>query len=133
MNPPETAQQRLARSRAQVVQWLANDQTRRDAFSHSGLGQLTALPWVQRIGSHPLASLALGAVTKWWMKPRATRSSTTGLVALGTGLGLLRRRPVLTLATVAAIGAVTWWTQFRKRPTTPSNAPSNVPPASPLK
>ena len=36
-----------------------------------------------------------------------------------TGLGLLRRRPVLTLATVAVIGAVTWWAQFRKRPAAP--------------
>lgn len=123
MNPPESAQQRLARSRAQVVQWLDHDQTRRDTFSQSGLGQLTALPWVRRIGGHPLASLALGAVTKWWMKPRATPSSATGVLALGTGLGLLRRRPVLTLATVAVLGAATWWTQFRKRPVTPPNAP----------
>ena len=75
--------------------------------------------------SHPLASLALGAVTKWWMKPRAKQSSATGLLALGTGLGLLRRRPVLTLVTVAAIGAVTWWTQFRQRP----GAPTHIPPA----
>ncbi len=129
MNPSETAVQRLARSRAQVVQWLDQDQTRRDAFAHSGLGQLTALPWIRSIGSHPLASLALGAVTKWWMKPRATRSSATGVLALGTGLGLLRRRPMLTLSTVAVIGAVAWWTQFRKRPTTSSNAP----PTNPLK
>ena len=47
MNPSETAQQRLARSRAQVLQWLDQDQTRRDAFAHTGLGQLTALPWVE--------------------------------------------------------------------------------------
>lgn len=120
MNPPETAQQRLERSRAQVVQWLEKDQMRRDTFAQSGLGQLTALPWLRRIGDHPLASLALGAVTKWWMKPRTTRSPATGVLALGTGLGLLRRRPVLTLATVAAIGAVTWWTQFRKRPPAPT-------------
>ena len=123
MKPPEPAVQRLARSRAQVVQWLDADQTRRAAFSHSGLGQLTALPWIQRISNHPLAGLALGAVTKWWMKPRATHSSATGVLALGTGLGLLRRRPVLTLATVAVIGAVTWWTQFRKRPAISPNAP----------
>ncbi len=123
MNPPETAQQRLARSRAQVVQWLDQDQNRRDAFSHSGLGQLTALPWVRRVGSHPLASLALGALTKWWMKPRETRSATTGVLALGTGLGLLRRRPVLTLATLAVIGAAAWWTQFRKRPAAPTTTP----------
>jgi hypothetical protein len=123
MNPSETAQQRLARSRAQVLQWLDQDQTRRDAFAHTGLGQLTALPWVRRIGNHPFASLALGALTKWWMRPRETRSATTGVLALGTGLGLLRRRPVLTLTTVAAIGFITWWTQFRKRPTLPPNHP----------
>ena len=106
MNPSESSVQRLARSRAQVVQWLDKDQTRRDAFSHSGLGQLTALPWIRRIGSHPLASLALGAVTKWWMKPRAKQSSATGLLALGTGLGLLRRRPVLVQDALASLAAL---------------------------
>ena len=125
MKPPEPAVQRLARSRAQVVQWLDADQTRREAFSHSGLGQLSALPWIRRIGTHPLAGLAWGAITTWWMKPRAKPSSATGMLALGTGLGLLRRRPVLTLVTVAAIGAVTRWTQFRQRP----GAPTHIPPA----
>lgn len=119
MTPPDTAVQRLASSREQMVQWLHKDQTRRDAFANTGLGQFTALPWLRRISDHPLASLALGAVTKWWMKPRATRSSTTGVLALGTGLGLLRRRPLLTLGTVAVIGAITWWTQLRKRPAAP--------------
>jgi hypothetical protein len=125
MNPPESAQQRLARSRAVVVQWLDHDQDRRDAFAHSGLGQLTALPWVRTIGSHPLASLAMGALTKWWMKPRAARSSTTGVLALGTGLGLLRRRPLLTLITVTTIGALAWWTQVRKRSSVTPIAPLN--------
>lgn len=115
MNPSESAQQRLERSRAQVVIWLDRDQTRRDAFSHTGLGQITALPWVRRISSHPLASLAVGALTKWWMRPRQTRSSTAGVLALGTGFGLLRRRPLLTLGTLAVLGAAAWWTQFRKR------------------
>lgn len=131
MNRPETAGQRLARSRAQVVQWLEHDHARRDAFARSGLGQLTALPWVRRMGSHPLASVALGAMTKWWMKPRGPRSPATGALALGTGLGLLRRRPVLTLATVAVIGAVTWWTQFRKRTTAPPHGPPHGPPNTP--
>ena len=117
MIPPESARQRLERSRALVVQWLDHDQDRREAFAHSGIGQLTSLPWVRSIGSHPLASLAMGALTRWWMKPRASRSSTTGVLALGTGLGLLRRRPLLTLATVTVIGALAWWTQIRRRPT----------------
>lgn len=117
MNHPESARLRLERSRSQVVQWLDHDRTRREAFSHSGLGQLTALPWIRSISNHPLASLAFGAFTKWWMRPRQTRSSAAGVLALGTGLGLLRRRPLLTLATVAVIGAVVWWTQIRRRPT----------------
>lgn len=116
MNPPESARQRLERNRAQVVDWFDHDQARRDNFAHSGLGQITALPWIRSIANHPLASLALGAITKWWMRPRQARSSTAGVLALGTGLGLLRRRPLLTLATVAVIGALAWWTQFRRRP-----------------
>ncbi len=124
MNSPESAQQRLARSRAQMMLWLDQDHSRREAFSRSGLGQLSALPWVQRIGNHPVASLALGALTKWWMKPREARSSTAGALALGTGLGLLRRRPVLTLATVTVtvLGALAW-NQLRKRPTGTSTTP----------
>ncbi|MDM7943408.1 MAG: hypothetical protein QUV35_12335 [Hydrogenophaga sp.] len=124
MNPPETPVQRLARSRTQLVQWLDHDQGRRETFSHTGLGQFTAIPWIRRIADHPLASLAMGAFTKWWMKPRAKRSSTATAVALGTGLGLLRRRPVLTLGTVSAIGAWVWWTQLRRRPVAALNAPS---------
>ncbi|PZO18936.1 MAG: hypothetical protein DCF26_07145 [Burkholderiales bacterium] len=118
MNAPESAQQRLARSRAQMLLWLDQDQSRREAFAHSGLGQLSALPWVQRIGNHPLASLALGALTRWWMKPREARSSTAGVLALGTGLSLLRRRPLLTVATVTGLGTLAWF-QLRKRPTPP--------------
>lgn len=117
MNQPESARLRLERNRAQVVLWLDRDQTKREAFSHTGLGQLTALPWIRTISNHPLASLALGAITKWWMRPRQTRSSAAGVLALGTGLGLLRRRPLLTLATVTVIGALAWWTQIRRRPT----------------
>jgi hypothetical protein len=123
MTPPESAQQRLERSRALVLQWLDHDQDRRNAFAHSGLGQLTALPWVKTIVSHPLASLAMGALTRWWMKPSATRSPTAGVLALGTGLGLLRRRPMLTLITVTTIGALAWWTQIRKRPSATPIAP----------
>lgn len=118
MNPPDSAQQRLARSRAQMMLWLDQDHERREAFAHSGLGQLSTLPWVQRIGNHPLAGLALGALTRWWMKPRKTRSSTAGVLALGTGLGLLRRRPLLTVATVTGLGALAWF-QLRKRPAPP--------------
>lgn len=117
MSQTESARLRLERNRAQAVQWLDHDQTRREAFSHTGIGQLTALPWIRTISNHPLASLALGAITKWWMRPRQTRSSTAGVLALGTGLGLLRRRPLLTLATVTVIGALAWWTQIRRRPT----------------
>jgi hypothetical protein len=117
MNQPESARLRLERSRAQVVQWLNHDQTKREAFSQSGLGQLTALPWIRTITNHPLASLALGAITKWWMRPRQARSSASGMLALGTGLGLLRRRPLLTLTTVTVIGALAWWTQIRRRAT----------------
>lgn len=116
MNHAESAQQRLARSRAQMMLWLDTDHSRREAFSHSGLGQFSALPWVRSIGNHPLASLAFGALTRWWMKPRETRSPTASVLALGTGLGLLRRRPLLTLTTVSLIGALAWWTQIRKRP-----------------
>ena len=50
MTPSESSVQRLARSRAQVVQWLEEDQMRRDTFAHSGLGQFSALPWVRSIG-----------------------------------------------------------------------------------
>ncbi|QHE76302.1 hypothetical protein [Hydrogenophaga sp. PBL-H3] len=118
MNPSETAVQRLARSRAQAGQWLDQDLTRRNAFADSSLGQFAGLPWIRRLGGHPLASLALGAVTRWWMKPRQAHSPVTSVLALNTSLGLLRRRPLLTLATLVVISTVVWWTQFRKHTAT---------------
>jgi hypothetical protein len=118
MSLPESTQQRLERSRAELGLWFDHDRTKRDAFARSGLGQVSALPWVRHIVDHPLASLALGALTKWWMKPREARPLTAGVFALGTGLRLMRRRPVLAMSTVAVLVALAW-AQLRKHPPRP--------------
>lgn len=110
MNPHGTPAQRLDRNRAQARRWLARDQSKRNAFKDSGLGQWTSLPWLRQLGAHPVTGMALAALTRWWMRPRPRSSSpTVGVLAAGAGLGLLRRRPLLTIVTAAAVVAVLLW------------------------
>lgn len=118
MNPHDTPAQRLDRNRAQARRWLERDQSQRTAFKDSGLGQLTSLPWLRQLTAHPVASMALGTLARWWMRPRPTaRSSspTVGMLAAGAGLGLLRRRPLLTVVTAAAVVAVLLWKKRARR------------------
>ena len=53
--------------------------------------------------------------------------SSWAMAGVGSTISSAPRRATpmsaLTLATVAVIGAVTWWTQFRKRPAISTNAP----------
>lgn len=116
MNPSETPAQRLARNRAQARLWLEHDHAKRAAFADSGLGQLASLPWIRQLSAHPVTGIALGALAKWWMKPVPRSSApTVGLLAAGAGFSLLRRRPLLTLATVACAGVALLWARTRQR------------------
>jgi hypothetical protein len=122
MNPHETAAERLARNRSDARRWLEHDRHKRAQFNESKLGQWTHQPWLRQLTAHPVTSMALGAFAKWWMRPRTPSSSpTVGMLAAGAGLGLLRRRPVLTLVTAAAVVAVLMWKNRNHRipPPTP--------------
>jgi len=121
MNPHDTPAQRLERSRVQARRWLERDQSQRSAFKDSRLGQWTSLPWLRQLTAHPVASMALGALARWWMRPTARSSSPTlGALAAGAGLGLLRRRPLLNVVTAAAVVAVLMWKKRASRsPPTP--------------
>jgi hypothetical protein len=116
MNPHETAAARLDRNRNDARRWLERDRNKRAEFNESKLGQWTNQPWLRQFTSHPVTSMALGAFAKWWMRPRARSTSpTVGMLAAGAGLGLLRRRPVLTLVTAAAVVAVLMWKNRARR------------------
>jgi hypothetical protein len=110
MNPQESAAERLARNRAHARRWLERDQNKRNQFNNSKLGQWTNQPWLRQLSAHPVTSMALGALTRWWMRPKTRSGSpTVGVLAAGAGLGLLRRRPLLTIVTAAAVVAVLLW------------------------
>lgn len=116
MNLHDTAAERLARNRAHARRWLERDQRQRDEFHNSKLGQWTRLPWLSQLSAHPIAGMALGALARWWMRPKPRSGSpTVGMLAAGAGLGLLRRRPLLTVVTAAATVAVLMWKNRDRR------------------
>lgn len=121
MNPHETAAERLARNRSDARRWLERDRNKRAQFNESKLGQWTNQPWLRQLTAHPVTSIALGAFTRWWMRPK-TRSSSppVGMLAAGAGLGLLRRRPLLTVVTAAAVVAMVMWKNRARRALPPS-------------
>jgi len=121
MTPQESAAERLARNRAHARRWLERDQNKRNQFNDSKLGQWTNQPWLRQLSAHPVTSMALGAFARWWMRPRARSSSpTVGMLAAGAGLGLLRRRPLLTVVTAAAVVAVLLWKNRDRRSPPPT-------------
>ncbi len=121
MNPNETAVERLARNRSDARRWLERDRSKRAQFNQSKLGQWTNQPWLRQLTEHPVAGMALGAFTRWWMRPKARSSSPgVGMLAAGAGLGLLRRRPLLTLVTAAAVVAVLMWKNRNRRSPPPT-------------
>lgn len=121
MSPHDTPAQRLDRSRAQAKRWLERDQTQRAAFNNSRLGRWTHQPWLRQLSAYPVTGMAFGALARWWMRPKPRSSSpTVGVLAAGAGLGPLRRRPLLTVVTAAAVVAVLLWKKRANRsPPTP--------------
>ena len=116
MTPRESAVERLDRNRAHARRWLERDRDKRAQFNESRLGQWTNQPWLRQLTAHPVTSMALGAFTRWWMRPKARSSSpTVGMLAAGAGLGLLRRRPLLTLVATATVVVVWMWKNRDRR------------------
>jgi hypothetical protein len=121
MSPQGSAAERLARNRAHARRWLERDQNKRKQFNDSKLGQWTNQPWLRQLSAHPVTGMALGALVRWWMRPTPRPASpTVGVLAAGAGLGLLRRRPLLTIVTAAAVVAVLMWKNRDRRSPPPT-------------
>jgi hypothetical protein len=121
MNPQESAAERLARNRAHARRWLEHDQNKRKQFNDSKLGQWTNQPWLRQLGAHPVTGMALAALARWWTRPASRAPSpTVGVLAAGAGLGLLRRRPLLTVVTAVTVVAVLMWKNRDRRSPPPT-------------
>ena len=100
---PESAQMRLARSRAAITGWLAADEAERAA--PGGPGGLPA--WLQQLRRHPLAAIAVDALSERWSRhPLAASIQVAEVAAEQTVAPLVRRHPVAMLGASALAGAL---------------------------
>ena len=101
---PLSAQERLARSRAAITGWLAAEEAERAAPRAGGGG----LPrWLERLRGHPLAALAVDALTdRWRDHPLATSLRVAEVAAAETVAPLVRRHPAVLLGASALAGAL---------------------------
>ena len=99
-----SAQDRLARSRANMTRWLADDGAAR-ADTQGGGSVLSG--WLQKLRAEPLAALALDALSDRWSRhPMQTTVRVAEAAARETIAPLVRRHPAATLGASAIIGAL---------------------------
>ena len=99
-----SAQERLARSRANMNRWLADDDAARADTSGSGAG---LSGWLQKLRGQPLAALAIDALTDRWSRhPLHTTVRVAEAAARETIAPLVRRHPAAVLGASAVAGAL---------------------------
>ena len=99
-----SAQDRLARSRANMSRWLADDDAARADSQGSGWG---LSGWLQKLRGEPLAALAIDALTDRWSRhPLRTTVRMAEVAARETIAPLVRRHPAATLGASALVGAL---------------------------
>jgi hypothetical protein len=99
-----SAQDRLARSRAALTRWLADDDIARADTPGRGAG---LSGWLQKLRGQPLAALAVDALTDRWSRhPLQTTVRMAEVAARETIAPLVRRHPTATLAAAAVAGAL---------------------------
>ena len=99
-----SAQDRLARSRANMTRWLADDDAARATSQGSGAG---LSGWLQKLRGEPLAALAIDALTDRWSRhPLQTTVRMAEVAASETIAPLVRRHPAATLGASAIAGAL---------------------------
>ena len=100
---PLSAQERLARSRMAMTNWLAVDEAQRAA--PGGGGGLSG--WLARLRGHPLAGMAVDALTdRWSSHPLAASLRIAEVAATETVAPLVRRHPAAMLGASALAGAL---------------------------
>lgn len=99
-----SAQDRLARSRANMTRWLADDDAARATSQGSGAG---LSGWLQKLRGEPLAALAIDALTDRWSRhPLQTTVRMAEVAASETIAPLVRRHPAATLGASVIAGAL---------------------------
>lgn len=99
-----SAQERLARSRANMNRWLVDDDAARADTSGSGAG---LSGWLQKLRNQPLAALAIDALTDRWSRhPLHTTVRVAEAAARETIAPLVRRHPAAVLGASAVAGAL---------------------------
>ena len=102
---PPTAQERLARSRMNMTQWLGDDAQARS--SAEGSGGLGLARWLKGLSKHPLAALTIDALADRWSRhPLHTSVQLAQTAANQTIAPLVRRHPALVLGSAAVAGAL---------------------------
>jgi hypothetical protein len=106
---------RLAQSREHLADWLAQDRSARAARAASGWGAaLAGLPLLEGLVSHPVASLALGALAKGWLqRPPPVTGQPVAALALSTAFIVVRRHPKLSLGVAMLAGVALLWSRAR--------------------
>mgnify|MGYP006182144043 FL=1 len=108
-----SASARLESNRQRLSGWLEQD---RRAHASYGWVAAAALPVLKSLGTHPVASLALGALAQGWMRdsPATLPGPPLETQALGAALAVVRRHPKTSLAVVALAGAALLWSGWRR-------------------
>jgi hypothetical protein len=106
---------RLTQSREHLADWLAQDRSACAARANSGWGAaLASLPLIEGLVSHPVASLALGALAKGWLqRPTPGAGQPAEALALSTALTVVRRHPKLSLGVALLAGVALLWSRAR--------------------
>ena len=112
-----SASARLESNRQRLSGWLEQD---RRAHASYGWVAAAALPVLKSLGTHPVASLALGALAQGWMRdsPATLPGPPLKTQALGAALAVVRRHPKTSLAVAAIAGVALLWRRRHRRPPT---------------
>lgn len=113
------ARDRLARNRERLSGWFEQD--RRKQADRASAGWLAGSLWpvLQGLGTQPVVSLALGALTQGMLQrtPGAPRPALE-TQALGAAMAVVRRHPKTSLAVAAIAGVALLWSRRHRRPPT---------------
>ena len=113
------ARDRLARNRERLSGWFEQDRRHRAERASAGWLAGSLWPVLQGLGTQPLVSLALGALTQGMLqRTPGTPGSPLETQALGAALSVVRRHPKTSLAVATVAGVALLWSRRHRSPPT---------------
>ena len=101
---PDSANERLARSRERMTRWLADDQQSTRAAASN------VPAWLNKLRQNPVSAIAVDALLAWWERqPLNTSVHVAEAAASAAITPLVRRHPVVVLGGAAVAGAAVVW------------------------